>query len=130
MNVRLCAAALLAFGCSDTAPEVAVGGTVPGKADGDACARHAECASAVCVPVLPEQAEKRGVCWGPALNPCVLVLGVEHWASASCDLAGMADALCPPILDPEMVERCFAPEGPPSGEFPYSYACCETTYFE
>lgn len=100
-------------------------------ADGEACATHDECTSGVCVPVLPSQAEKRGVCWGPGMQSCLWVLFDEGvWSKAPCRELGLTDMLCPPVLTEGMKEQCVIPSESPSGDFPYDYICCETTLAE
>lgn len=112
----------------DAAPDAGEDGYdgIP-RPDGAPCDQHEQCDSGVCIPVLPDVADDSGLCWGPDMHGCVRALGFDHWAEDPCTEVGMADALCPPTLTSEMVERCIVPTEPPSGPYPYPYICCETT---
>jgi hypothetical protein len=124
-------AALFVVGCATVeGPDAAKPTDAVLRADGDPCADASQCDSGVCVPVLPEQAEERGVCWGPGMSTCVNVVGFERWSEDVCRGYGMTDVICPPVRTDAMNERCIVPAEPPTGEAPFAYVCCEATYFE
>jgi hypothetical protein len=133
------AIAVVFLGCGgdpETASNIAFEQAASGDADcghrldGDTCSSHEDCASNICVPVLPVEIANRGRCWGDAFAGCVHVLIFDTWAEDKCTDYGMTVVLCQPDQTAEMTERCKAPMDTPTGEYPFAYTCCETTFLE
>lgn len=111
--------------------EQPIDGAVPLRADGEACSVDSQCEHSACVPVLPAQVEERGVCWGPDFPSCLWVLFEDGvWSKDPCRDLGLTDMLCPPTMTPAMQEACVIPDVQPTGDYPYDYICCETTFTE
>lgn len=90
--------------------------------DGNSCDENYECASGICVGLLP--IPRGGTCtiYGITAPLCKQVLIRDTWAAAICKIHGMTVSYCP-----RETVRCISPM-PPAGATPYQ--CCETTLFE